>query len=57
MAAPSTVSPRLAPRARPNSSLKRSANGRPPGPARRNAVQFLRPGPGVLTLAPAALER
>ena len=43
--------------ATPNSSLKRSANGRPPGPARRNAVQFLRPGPGVLTLAPSALER
>jgi hypothetical protein len=39
-------------RARPNSALNRSANGRPPGPGRRYAVHFLRPGPGVLPLSP-----
>ena len=37
----------------PNPSLKRSANGRPPGPGRRYAVHFRRPGPGVLPLSPA----
>ena len=31
----------------PNPSLKRSANGRPPGPGRRYAVHFRQPGPGV----------
>ena len=33
---------------RPNPSLKRSANGRPPGPVWRYAVHFRQPGPGVL---------
>ena len=37
----------------PNPSLKRSANGRPPGPGPRYGVHFLSPGPGVLPLAPA----
>ena len=37
----------------PNSSLKRSANGRPPGPSSRYGVHFLLPGPGVLPLSPA----
>ena len=35
-------------RVRPNPSLKRSANGRPPGPGRWYAVHFRQPGPGVL---------
>ena len=34
-------------------SLKRSANGRPPGPGLRYAVHFLSPGPGVLPSSPA----
>jgi hypothetical protein len=38
---------------RPNTLLKRSANGRPPGPGRWYAVQFYRPGLGVLRLSPA----
>jgi hypothetical protein len=38
---------------RPNPSLKRSANGRPPGPAWRYAVHFRQSGPGVLPLSPA----
>ena len=38
---------------RPNPSLKRSANGRPPGPVWRYAVHFRQPGPGVLPLSPA----
>ncbi len=42
-----TVRPML-----PNSSLNRSANGRPPGPGRRYAVHCLRPGPGVLPPSP-----
>ena len=37
----------------PNPSLKRSTNGRPPGPSRWYSVHFHRPGPGVLPLAPA----
>jgi hypothetical protein len=37
----------------PNPSLKRSANGRPPGPVWRYGVHFRQPGPGVLPLAPA----
>ena len=37
--------------ATPNPSLKRSANGRPPGPVWRYAVHFRQPGPGVLPLA------
>ena len=41
----------------PNPSVKRSANGRPPGPPSRYGVHFLLCGPGVLPLAPAYLER
>ena len=37
----------------PNPSLKRSANGRPPGPGRQYGVHFCQPGPGVLPLSPA----
>ena len=37
----------------PNPSLKRSANGMPPGPVWRYAVHFRQPGPGVLPLSPA----
>ena len=37
----------------PNPSLKRSANGRPPGPGRRYGVHFRQPGPGVLPSSPA----
>ncbi|CAD5373040.1 conserved hypothetical protein [Rubrivivax sp. A210] len=37
----------------PNPSLKRSANGRPPGPGWRYAVHFRQPGPGVLPSSPA----
>ncbi len=46
---------RIAPRrtSRPNPSLKRSANGRPPSPGRWYAVHFLRPGLGVLPSSPA----
>ena len=44
---------RGAPPARPNPSLKRSANGRPPGPDRRYGVHFRQPGPGVLPSSPA----
>ena len=39
------------PRVRPNPSLNRSANGRPPGPGWWYAVHFHQPGPGVLPLA------
>ena len=37
----------------PNPSLKRSANGRPPGPAAGYGVHFPAAGPGVLPLSPA----
>ena len=37
----------------PNHSLKRSANGRPPGPVWRYAVHSRQPGPGVLPSSPA----
>ena len=37
----------------PNPSFKRSANGRPPAPGRWYAVQFHRPGAGVLPSSPA----
>ena len=37
----------------PNPSLKRSANGRPPGPVWRYAVHFRQLGPGVLPSSPA----
>ena len=36
----------------PNPSLKRSANGRSPGPVWRYAVHFRQPGPGVLPSSP-----
>ena len=39
--------------ARPNTSLKRSANGMPPAPGRWYAVHFHRPGAGVLPSSPA----
>jgi hypothetical protein len=42
----------VVPRMRPNPSLKRSDNGRPPGPVWRYAVHFLSPGPGVTPSAP-----
>ena len=38
---------------RPNPSLKRSANGRPPGPATGYGVHFPVAGPGVLPSSPA----
>ena len=38
---------------RPNQSLKRSANGMPPGPGLRYSVYFLSPGPGVIPSSPA----
>ena len=38
---------------RPNQSLKRSANGMPPGPRLRYSVHFLSPGPGVIPSSPA----
>ena len=47
-----TNTPHLA-RVRHNPSLKRSANGRPPGPVWRYAVHFRQPGPGVLPSSPA----
>ena len=50
IAAAQRASPR---RALPNPSLKRSANGRPPGPVWRYAVHFRQPGPGVLPSSPA----
>ena len=37
----------------PNPSLKRSANGRPPGPGRQYGGHFCQPGPGVLPSSPA----
>jgi len=37
----------------PNPSLKRIANGRPPGPVWRYAVHFRQPGPGVPPSSPA----
>ena len=40
-------------KALPNTSLKRSANGRPPAPGRWYAVHFHRPGAGGLPLSPA----
>ena len=43
----------MSPHAVPNPSFKRSANGRPPGPAGRYAVHFLPAGPGVLPSSPA----
>ena len=41
------------PSALPNPSLKRSANGRPPGPATGYGVHFPVAGPGVLPSSPA----
>ena len=37
----------------PNTSLKLSTNGKPPGPSHRYGVHFLWLGPGGLPLAPA----
>jgi hypothetical protein len=37
----------------PNTSLKLSTNGMPPGPGHRYGVHFLWPGPGGTPLAPA----
>ena len=37
----------------PNRSFKPSPNGGPPGPGRRYAVHYLRPGPGVPPSVPA----
>ena len=42
---------------RPNPSVNRSANGRPPSPGRWYAVHFHRPGLGVLPSSPGYLER
>jgi hypothetical protein len=41
----------------PNPSVKRSANGGPPGPEWRYAVHFRHSGPGVPPSSPAYLER
>jgi hypothetical protein len=43
------------PAARPNPPVKRSTNGKPPGPSHRYGVHFLWLGPGVLPLPPAYL--
>ena len=43
--------------ARPNPSVKRSANGRPPVPGPWHTVHHHSPGTGVLPLSPAYLER
>ena len=51
--APESMTTHPAPPVRPNPSLKRSANGRPPAPGRWYAVHFHRPGAGVLPLSPA----
>jgi hypothetical protein len=42
---------------RPNPSVNRSANGRPPRPGRWYAVHFHRPGRGGLPSSPGYLER
>jgi hypothetical protein len=42
---------------RPNPSVNRSANGRPPSPAWRYAVHFRQSGLGGLPLSPGYLER
>ena len=49
--------PNLYDAATPNPSVEARPNGRPPGPVRRYAVHFRRPGPGVLPLVPPHLER
>ncbi len=43
--------------ARPNPSVKRTHSGMPPGPGHRYAVHFLWPGPGVMPLRSAYLQR
>ena len=43
----------VSPSARPNHSLKLSANGRPPGPRYSAGVHYLQRGPGVLPSSPA----
>ena len=44
-------------RARPNPSVNRSANGRPPWPGPGYAVHFPSPGQGVLPSSPGYLKR
>jgi hypothetical protein len=51
------VSVHRSPPLRPNPSVNRRANGRPPGPGRWYAVHFHRPGPGVLPSSPGYLKR
>jgi hypothetical protein len=46
-----------APKPRPNPSVKRTRSGMPPGPGCRYAVHFRQPGPGVMPLRSAYLER
>ena len=48
---------RIAGAAWPNTSFKRSANGRPPGPVHSAVRSILWPGPGALPSSPAYLER
>jgi len=43
--------------ASPNPSVEARPNGGPPGPGRRYAVHFRRPGPGVPPSAPPHLQR
>ena len=45
---------RKVPALMPNPSLKRSANGRPPGPVWRDEVHFRQPGPGLVPVAPGS---
>ena len=40
----------------PDPSLKRSDNGKPPGPVWQYTVHFRQPGPGVQPLSPAWLN-
>jgi hypothetical protein len=42
---------------RPNQSVKRTRSGMPPGPGWRYAVHFRHPGPGVIPLRSAYLQR
>lgn len=46
-----------APRCGPTARLRQDANGSPPGPGQRYTVHFPGPGPGVLPLSPARLQR
>ncbi len=42
---------------RPNQSVKRTRSGMPPGPGWRYAVHFRHPGPGIIPLRSAYLQR